>query len=174
MKDLFAIEPTQFITATIYQWNLLLENDKHKGIIIESLQSLVSKKRIEVNAFFLWKIIYIIVWQALTGFSTSANQASFMKYTARQLKLSLVHNDEKGLSLFKVNKCDRDYQVWKREPLSVDLLNESMFIQKLEYIHYNPITAGLCKMPEDYFYSPARFYHDGSNSFNMLTHYSGN
>jgi hypothetical protein len=48
-----------------------------------------------------------------------------------------------------------------------------MFKQKLEYMHYNPVTAGLCNVPEDYYYSSAKFYFDGTNSFGMLKHYSG-
>jgi hypothetical protein len=32
-----------------------------------------------------------------------------MKYTAKQLKLSLMKNDDDTLSEFKVNKYDRDY-----------------------------------------------------------------
>ena len=51
---------------------------------------------------------------------------------------------------FKVNKYDREFQIWKREPLSIELLNETMFKQKLAYIHYNPVKAGLCALPEDY------------------------
>ena len=78
------------------------------------------------------------------------------------------------LANLKVNKYDRDYQIWKREPLSIDLITESMFIQKLEYIHHNPVTAGLCKVPEEYYYSSAKFYLDGTNDFGMLTHFSGN
>lgn len=97
-----------------------------------------------------------------------------MKYTAQQIKRSLMNNDSDDLSKFKVNKYDREYQIWKREPLSVELLNEPMFRQKLEYIHYNPVKAGLSTLPEDYHYSSARFYHDGTNSFGMLKHYSGN
>ncbi len=60
-----------------------------------------------------------------------------MKFTARQLLLSLVEDDKDLHASFKVNKYDRDYQVWKREPLSIELPNKKMFIQKLEYIHYN-------------------------------------
>ena len=78
------------------------------------------------------------------------------------------------LAGFKVNKHDREYQIWKREPLGVELLNESMCRQKLEYIHYNPVRAGLCTVPEDYYYLSARFYYNGTNSFGMLKHYSGN
>ena len=78
------------------------------------------------------------------------------------------------LAGFKVNKHDHDYQIWKREPLSIELITESMFIQKLKYIHYNPVTAGLCSVLEEYYYSSAKFYFDGTDNFGMLTHYSGN
>ena len=43
----------------------------------------------------------------------------------------------------KVNKYDRTYQVWKREPLSIELFSESVFLQKFDYIHENPVVAGL-------------------------------
>ncbi len=101
-----------------------------------------------------------------------------MKFTARQLLLSLVEDDKDLHASFKVNKYDRDYQVWKREPLSIELPNKKMFIQKLEYIHYN-LPAGRqvlyghgYEVPEDYHYSPARFYIDGTNDFGMLKHFS--
>ncbi|HEY5370002.1 MAG TPA: hypothetical protein VIJ75_13550 [Hanamia sp.] len=96
-----------------------------------------------------------------------------MKYTAQQLKRSLLKNDKEGLESFKVNKYDREYQIWKREPLSIELISEELFKQKLEYIHYNPVKAGLCEKPEDYHYSSARFYHDRLDNFKMLTHFEG-
>ena len=70
-----------------------------------------------------------------------------------------------------MNKYDREYQIWKREPLSIELFTEAVFMQKLEYIHYNPVEAGLCVYPEKYYYSSARFYYDETDSFGMLTHY---
>jgi len=39
-----------------------------------------------------------------------------------------------------------------------------MFIQKLEYIHCNPVTAGLSKLPEEYYYSSAKFYFNGTDN----------
>ena len=96
-----------------------------------------------------------------------------MKYTAQQLKRSILEADKVLLETFKVNKYDRDYQIWKRKPLSVDLLTKQLFVQKLEYIHYNPVKAGLCRLPEEYSYSSAKFYVDGNDSFGMLTHFSG-
>ena len=48
-----------------------------------------------------------------------------------------------------------------------------VFIQKLEYIHNNPIRAGLCKEAEDYKYSSARFYNRNEKDWDFLVHYNG-
>jgi REP element-mobilizing transposase RayT len=137
MKTGYSFHASQFFTATIYEWQPVLADDQYKEIIIESLQFLVTKKRIELNAFVIMHNHIHLIWQALNDFTPSAIQASFMKYTAQQIKRSIIKNNPDILASFKVNKYDRDYQIWKREPLSIELITESMFIQKLEYIHYN-------------------------------------
>jgi hypothetical protein len=83
----------------------------------------------------------------------------------------------------KSKNLNRKYQVGKRRALSIELFTENVFMQKLDYIpvrtalagrHENPVKAGLVKNAEEYHYSSAEFYHNGRDSFNMLTHYSGN
>lgn len=174
MQPNFPIEYPQFYTATILEWKQVLANDKHKDIIIESLQFLVKDKRIILNAFVIMRNHIHLIWQPKSGFTLSDIQASFMKYTAHQLKRSLSNNDSAMLEELKVNKYDRTYQIWKREPLGVELRTHEVFMQKLDYIHNNPVRAGLCINPEDYHYSSARFYYEGSDVFKMLTHFSGN
>jgi putative transposase len=74
------------------------------------------------------------------------------------------------LKLFVSTQKDRNYHFWKRRPLSIDLFTNYVIFQKLDYIHNNPVNAGLCKYPEQYEFSSARFYVDGIDSWNMLTH----
>jgi putative transposase len=133
MNPEYTIHAAQYFTATLYEWQGILTEESHKDIIIDSLQYLVNHKRIELNAFVIMNNHIHLIWQAPPVFTASSVQASFMKYTAQQIKRSLMKNDLDKLSAFKVNKYDREYQIWKREPLSVELLNESMFRQKLEY-----------------------------------------
>ncbi len=152
----------------------MLADDKHKDIIVDSLQYLVNDKRIILNAFVIMSNHIHLIWQPTFGFTPSDIQASFMKYTALQLKRSLIISDSAMLAELKVNKYDRNYQIWKREPLNIELRTHEVFIQKLNYIHYNPVRAGLCINTEDYYYSSARFYYDGTDEFKMLTHFSGN
>jgi hypothetical protein len=43
-------------------------------------------------------------------------------------------------------------------------------MQKLKYIHENPVKAGLCAHPLEYKYSSAMFYHTGTDNWGFLTH----
>ncbi len=63
--------------------------------------------------------------------------------------------------------------MWERNPLSVSLWNRNVFMQKLEYIHENPVKAGLVDMAEKYKYSSAVFYYTGKSEWAFLSHYEG-
>jgi putative transposase len=174
MNTTYAEEWPQFYTASILQWQLLLADDACKNIVVESLQFLVSEKRIALYGFVIMSNHIHLIWQPLAGYTVSGMQSSFMKYTAQQFKRHLQKNDETLLANFKVNKHDREYQFWKREPLNVELITPAVFAQKLDYIHYNAVRAGICKYPEEYKYSSALFYYSSKDEFKMVTHYSGN
>lgn len=88
MNQNFPIDGFQFFTATIYQWNHLHADQDHKNIIDDCLKFLVTNNMIELNAFVKMSNHIHIIWQSLTGFTSSSVQASFMKYTTRQLKRS--------------------------------------------------------------------------------------
>ena len=63
-----------------------------------------------------------------------------MKFTAQQIKFALAIDHPNLLERCKVDKTDREYQIWKRKPLSIELSSEKLFLQKLAYIHDNPVS----------------------------------
>jgi hypothetical protein len=90
------------------------------------------------------------------------------------MKFRLLDNN-KTLNEFLVNAKDRQYQFWERNSLGIDLWSEKAFIQKLNYIHNNPVKSpwNLVQYPEDYKYSSAKFYETGIDDFGFLSHYHG-
>lgn len=160
----------QFYTATILEWKPLLKPDKYKDILVQSLQYLTLHKQITLYAFVIMSNHIHLIWQALPGKTPQDIQHSFMKYTAQQIKFDLVQNHPAVLDQFRINAKDRTYQFWERNALGIELYSHDVFLQKLEYIHWNPVKAGLCSTPEDYYYSSARFYWTGVDDFKMLTH----
>jgi putative transposase len=163
----------QFYTATILEWKPQLKYDKYKNVVIETLRILVNEKRINLYAFVIMSNHMHLIWQPLNDFTPEKIQHSLLSFTAHQFKVDLEVNHPHVLSHFKVKAKDRNFQFWERNSLGVDLFNEAVFVQKLDYIHWNPVKAGLCNLPEQYYYSSAKFYEYGVDDFGMLTHYKG-
>lgn len=165
----------QFFTATILEWKPLLKQDEFKDIIIDSLLFLKKEKSIEVYSFVIMPNHIHLIWQIQDGFKRENIQMRFLKFTAQQMKFRLIDTNDTRLQDFHVNTSDRQYQFWERNALSVDLWSEKVFVQKMEYIHNNPLQDKwqLVKYPEDYRYSSARFYETGVDEFGLVTHYAG-
>ena len=51
------------------------------------------------------------------------------------------------------------------------MYNRKVVSQKIDYMHHNPVRANLCKFPEEYKYSSARFYTLNEGEWGLITHY---
>jgi REP element-mobilizing transposase RayT len=70
-----------------------------------------------------------------------------MKYDASLKKLE--HDDWKR---------NHRYSLWQHDSDVFSTVSESIFMQKVNYIHQNPVRAGLVERAEDYRWSSARFW----------------
>ena len=51
------------------------------------------------------------------------------------------------------------YSLYEHHPNALRITGEAAFMQKVNYIHSNPVRAGLVEHPDDYLYSSARQWH---------------
>ncbi|HLX54440.1 MAG TPA: hypothetical protein VKR58_10885, partial [Aquella sp.] len=68
MADLNFDYHAQFFTATILEWKYLLEPDRFKDIIINSLLFLKNEKSIVVYGFVIMPNHIHLIWQVQDGF----------------------------------------------------------------------------------------------------------
>jgi putative transposase len=59
----------------------------------------------------------------------------------------------------KKNSNNNDWQLWQQDNHPIEILSIEMFYQKLEYIHQNPVKAGIVEKQEDYLHSSARDFY---------------
>ena len=161
-----------FLTVTIQDWKPLLKQDKYKVIILQKLKQLVENNKIILHAYCIMHNHIHIIWKIKGEISISEVQKDFLESTAKKFKADLKIHHPEVLKLFLSTQKDRDYHFWKRRPLPVELYTPAVFEQKVDYIHNNPVAAGLCELPEQYPFSSARYYFDGIDTWNMLTHYN--
>jgi hypothetical protein len=58
----------------------------------------------------------------------------------------------------KKNPNNKKYQFWQQNNHPIELNNNHIMQQKLDYIHANPVEAGIVYEPDHYLYSSAADY----------------
>jgi putative transposase len=119
----------QYFTATNLEWKKLLQPDKYKDIVINSLKFLVNDQRIKLYAFVIMINHVHLIWQMLPFIDRKDVQRDFLKYTARKIKADLAEYHHPVLEHFLVNARDRTYQFWERNSLSVELRTPEIFLK---------------------------------------------
>lgn len=162
-----------FYTDTIYGFQHLLADDNLKLIVINSLKYLVDNKLVEVFGYVIMPNHIHLIWNILNNGEKESTSGSFAKFTAHQFQKYLRIHNPNLLQQYSSTKIDRKFQFWKRDPLAIALSNDDILIQKLSYIHHNPIKEkwNLAMFPEEYRFSSASFYRNGVDEFNFLTHF---
>jgi REP element-mobilizing transposase RayT len=88
------------------------------------------------------------------------------KITSRKISKKLeIENSNEGniiLNVFKKSgenlKRIKNYKVWQDDNRPMVLYSNKFIWQKLDYIHNNPIKAGIVEKAEEYLFSSARNY----------------
>ena len=91
----------------------------------------------------------------------SGTICDFKKYTSKKIvELIDVYGDSRKewmLRLFqhaaKRQNKKGDFQVWTHEDHAIEVYGNSFIQSKVEYIHNNPVRAGIVRRAEDYKYS---------------------
>ncbi len=94
-------------------------------------------------------------------------KGSVLKYTAHIFLRNLKIANES--ILYEVNALNKKHEIWQRDALGIEIYGKDIAKQKLNYIHFNPISGKwqLSKNNLDY-YSSARFYETGKDDFGFL------
>ena len=150
-------------------WKHLLKEEQYKQIIVDRLHFLTEQKRVRVFGFVFMDNHIHLLWRIQDGYLREDVQRDFLRFTGQQMLKELRTSNHTFLQEFYVGTKDRKYQVWEWNSLSIQILNEDVFI----YVHQNPVRAKLCLLAEDYSYSSASFYTIGSCKFNFLEHSKG-
>lgn len=94
--------------------------------------------------------------------TTSADVLRYVKgLTGRRVIDCLrEHGYESSLEKLRHEQWKRKhtYSLWQQEKNVFSIFSEAMFMQKVNYIHLNPVRVEMCDSPIDYRWSSARFW----------------
>ena len=158
-----------FWTAIINNWQHLLQDDRFKDVIIQSLTNLSERNLADIFAFTIMPNHIHLIWRinGLNGKETT--QGSFLKFTAHAFK-KLLQDNPAMLASYAVTAHNKKYEFWQRDSLAIHLYSREVMQQKLNYTHLNPTTGRwqLVSDPCDYYYSSACYYEMNETNFCFL------
>ncbi len=165
------IHGIEFFTATCLNWQPLLHEDARKQILMDSLKFMVRENRIWLYGFVIMPNHIHLMWRRQDAWVDKSTEQMFLKFTAQQIKFRILDSCPVELESYRSTQGDRLYQFWERRPFKATMYNRKVALQKLNYIHNNPVKARLCKRPEDYVFSSYRYYVLNLDDWGFLTHY---
>ncbi|MDP3876376.1 MAG: hypothetical protein Q8Q50_05285 [Methylobacter sp.] len=141
---------TYYLTLTVQRWYYLFDRYNRWQIMSDSIQYCQDNKGLELNGYvFMLNHIHLIV--------TSPDMAGFLRdfkrFTSTQFKANLETTEPSVLKLF-VDTQGR-YRFWMETNAPKKVENLAFYLQKLNYIHENPVRKGYVFYPEHWRWSSA-------------------
>jgi REP element-mobilizing transposase RayT len=154
-----------YVTFQIVRWVDLFTRQVYRDIVIDSLCFCQQHKGLEIYAFVVMSNhIHLLIRSECEKLSDTIRE--FKSFTAKKM-LEAIQTEEESrrewmLNLFefsaKQHKRNEQYQIWTHENHAEIIYSNKFIDQKINYIHENPVRAGIVEHPEDYLYSSARNY----------------
>jgi putative transposase len=151
--------PVLFITVVTKNRLPVFRKDQMKEVVCGAIEEARKSAGLLLFAYVIM-IDHIHVLTSCPS-STSDVLRVLKGITARRVIDYLKENNHRR-SLAKLGHQERDrnykYSLWQTEKNVLHIFSEGMFMEKVNYIHQNPVRAGLVKRATDYRWSSARIW----------------
>jgi REP element-mobilizing transposase RayT len=146
------------LTLQVVGWVDVFTRKENKDVIIENLKYCQVKKGLVIYAYVIMtNHIHLIVRSENESLSDAIRD--FKKYVSKKLKKQLLENYKESRKDWmkvvfeyhaKFNKRVGAFQLWTHDNHAILLDTKEKFESRENYIHLNPVRAGIVRNPEDY------------------------
>ncbi len=166
VKQTIKTDRAYALTLTVEKWVDVFTRKNHRDALIESLRYCQKHKGLIVYAYCIMSNHVHLIAATHEPFLLEETIRDFKKFTSKkiieQLHAEPESRSEWMLPMFassaKPSTKHTFYKFWKTGNHAIELYNEKFTWDKINYIHNNPVKAGLVREPQDWIYSSATNY----------------
>ena len=156
-----------FLTFQVVYWIDLFTKAHYCDMLLDTFRFYQREKGLRVHAYVIMTNHIHAILSATQGQNDlSSIVGNFKRYTSRKLsEMVATEMESRKRWMFKLfehaansNTKNTKYQVWTQSNHPEECYSYDFTKQKLDYIHDNPVNAGLVDRPDDWVYSSARNY----------------
>lgn len=141
---------TYYLTLTVQRWYYLFDRFNRWQILADSLRYCQQQKGLELNGYvFMLNHLHLIV----TSPDVAGFLRDFKRFTSKKLKENIETHEPRVLELF-IDESGK-YHFWHDTNAPKKIENPAFYLQKLNYIHENPVRKGYVERPEYWRWSSA-------------------
>jgi putative transposase len=148
---------SHFITGTTVVWLPIFTTAKRCDILVQAFEYCRQHKALKVHA---WVILDTHFDAIVAGPELARVLADLKRHTARRI-IELLEKErctwlQRELRSHRApRKTESQHQLWQEGSHPQAIMSDTMMLQKLEYVHNNPVKRGLVASPEHWRYSSA-------------------
>ena len=157
-------EELYYLTFQVVGWVDIFTRKIYRDIVIESLRYCQTQKGLNLYAYVIMSNHIHLLAQSRDS-NLSDFIRDFKRYTSSKIKEELFSGNESRREWMQMvfeyhakQKKGQSFQLWTHENHAEVIYSPRFIEQKLDYIHSNPVVAGIVEKPEEYLYSSARNY----------------
>ena len=156
-----------YLTTTVVGWIDIFTRPVYRNIIVDSIKYCQKEKGLVLYSWCLMS--NHLHWIASAGEEKDLSDIlrDFKKFTSKKIVEEIINNPQESrkkwlLFLFKNagknNQKIKSYKFWQDSNEAKELITNKFIVQKLNYIHKNPVIAQIVEKEEHYLYSSAKNY----------------
>jgi putative transposase len=156
-----------FVSFAVVEWVDVFTRKQYCDIVLESLRYCQQQKDLILYAWCLMSNhIHLVV--SAKSLNTSDILRDFKKYTSSKIIEAIESNPDESrkewiLQIFRnkaaSNSRNMNYHFWRQDNQPKEMYSSGFTTQKINYIHNNPVEAGIVEKPEHSLYSSAKDYY---------------
>ncbi|MEQ9063682.1 MAG: transposase [Vicingaceae bacterium] len=159
-------EGIYFISPTLVGWVDLFTKSIYRELIVNSLRYCQEEKGLIIHAWCIMSSHLHLIVSCQDQFAISSIVRDFKKYTSKAMIKAIIQSDESRrewlLRIFKEAaqpiRRNTNYKVWQDGNHPVELIDNKMLDERLNYLHLNPVKEAIVQQPDYYIYSSANDY----------------
>jgi REP element-mobilizing transposase RayT len=164
-----------FLTFQIVGWVDIFTRQIYRDIATESLSYCQKNKGLLLYAYVIMSNHIHLLAQSETN-NLGGFIRDFKNFTGKKILDEIENGTESRKDWLKIVfeyhgklKSKQTNQVWTHEYHAEEIYSPTFILQKINYIHENPVRAGIVENAEDYLYSSARNYAGLQGEIEVIT-----
>ncbi|HLX11753.1 MAG TPA: transposase [Bacteroidota bacterium] len=160
---------TVFVTTTVMNFDRVFGlGESYYRILLDSLKFVLQEHKAVLYAYVFMPSHLHLVLRMPEGERLTDLMRDFKKFTSTKIRQQLERDNQVDwIELLRRNskgKRGQVFKLWMDRFDDVVVYTEDVMRTKVEYIHQNPVKAGLVDKAEDWQFSSARNYLTGDHS----------